>query len=208
VARFRVFLAAFCIVAVCGVLLGAFWQQYGKGEFPCPLCILQRMGMILCALGPAWLLCRAARGPVDAHDYAQCYGLSVLGAILGGAISLRQVLLHIAPGDPGYGDAVLGLHLYTWAFVVFVTVVAASGIQLLFLPRSAEAARPGVVGYGAVLLLGAIIAANAVAVFVESGLHWYLPDNPTSERLFDEPPFADSGEASRSDATPRATTQP
>lgn len=207
-ARFRVFLAAFCIVAVCGVLLGAFWQQYGKGEFPCPLCILQRMGMILCALGPAWLLCRAARGPVDAHDYAQCYGLSVLGAILGGTISARQILLHIAPADPGYGDAVLGLHLYTWAFVVFVTVVAVSGIQMLFLPRSAEAVRPGLVGRGAVLLLGAMIAANAVAVFVESGLHWYLPDNPTSERLLHEPPFADSDDASDPGASPQVTPHP
>ena len=36
------------------------------------------------------------------------------------------------------------------------------------------------------LLLGVIIAVNAVAVFVESGFHWYLPDNPTSNRLIDE----------------------
>jgi hypothetical protein len=34
-------------------------------------------------------------------------------------------------------------------------------------------------------LLGAVIIANAVAVFALEGLHWTLPDDPTSYRLFD-----------------------
>jgi hypothetical protein len=34
-------------------------------------------------------------------------------------------------------------------------------------------------------LFGLIIAANAVAVFFESGLHWYLPDTPRSYRLLE-----------------------
>jgi hypothetical protein len=33
-------------------------------------------------------------------------------------------------------------------------------------------------------LLGAVIIANAVAVFALEGLHWTLPDDPTSYRLF------------------------
>lgn len=183
---FRLCIAITCILATCAVLLGALWAQYGLGEFPCPLCIIQRMGMMLAALGPAWLLCRAARGPVDAHDFAQCYACSILAAIVGGTVSARQVLIHIAPGDPGYGSPVLGLHLYTWAFVVFVVVVAASAVQMLFLPRRAESHRVGVGARLSVVLLGSIIAVNAVAVFVESGFHWYLPDNPTSNRLIDE----------------------
>ena len=39
-------------------------------------------------------------------------------------MSGRQVLLHILPGDPGYGGEVLGLHLYSWAFIVFATIIA------------------------------------------------------------------------------------
>jgi hypothetical protein len=35
------------------------------------------------------------------------------------------------------------------------------------------------------LLFGAIIAANAAAVFAEEGLHWTLPDDPNSYQLFD-----------------------
>ena len=34
-------------------------------------------------------------------------------------------------------------------------------------------------------LLGAVIIANAVAVFALEGLHWTLPHDPTSYRLFD-----------------------
>jgi len=191
----RLNIATACILATCGVLLGALWAQYGLGEFPCPLCIIQRMGMMLAALGPAWLLCRAARGPVDAHDFAQCYACSILAALVGGTVAGRQVLIHIAPGDPGYGAPILGLHLYTWAFIVFVVVVAASAVQMLFPPRRAESHRVGVGARLSVALLGAIIAVNAVAVFVESGFHWYLPDNPTSNRLIDEmrgaPPATD-----------------
>lgn len=42
-----------------------------------------------------------------------------------GAASTHQILLHIAtPGDPGYGPAVMGLHLYTWAFVTFAIAIA------------------------------------------------------------------------------------
>lgn len=183
---FRLCIAITCILATCAVLLGALWAQFGAGEFPCPLCIIQRMAMMLAALGPAWLLCRAARGPVDAHDFAQCYACSILAALVGGTVSGRQVLLHIAPGDPGYGAPMFGMHLYTWAFVVFIVVVAVSGVQMLFLPKRSEAHRVGVGARSSVLLLGVIIAVNAVAVFVESGFHWYLPDNPTSNRLIDE----------------------
>ncbi|MDI9402881.1 MAG: disulfide bond formation protein B [Limnohabitans sp.] len=183
---FRLCIAITCILATCAVLLGALWAQFGQGEFPCPLCIIQRMAMMLAALGPAWLLCRAARGPVDAHDFAQCYACSILAALVGGTVSARQVLLHIAPGDPGYGAPMFGMHLYTWAFVVFVVVVLASAMQMLFLPKRSEAPRVGLGARLSVLLLGAIIAVNAVAVFVESGFHWYLPDNPTSNRLIEE----------------------
>lgn len=35
------------------------------------------------------------------------------------------------------------------------------------------------------LALGAVIAANAVAVFAEEGLHWTLSDDPNSYRLFE-----------------------
>src|SRR6516165_10089144 len=101
------------VMAICGVLLGAFGVQFGEGEFPCPLCVLQRMAMLLCAVGPAFIIVKTRRGEVDVGDFAAGYGMSVLAAVVGGAIAGRQVLLHVLPSDQGYGEPVLGLHLYT-----------------------------------------------------------------------------------------------
>src|SRR5262245_60606185 len=131
-ARFGFYLAHFNILAVCGVLLGAFGVQFTQGELPCPLCSLQRMAMLLCALGPAFIISRARHGGPSADDFAPGYGMSVLAAVAGAAISGRQILLHIVPPDSGYGDAVFGLHLYTWAFIVFTTVLVVSGMNLVF----------------------------------------------------------------------------
>jgi hypothetical protein len=96
-------------------------------------------------------------------------------------------LLHIVPPDPGFGAPVLGLHLYTWAFIVFAAVILVSGVNLMF----ARELNPGTVRYGwpsrlVLLLFGAIIAANLVAVLLQEGLHWTLPDNPDRYRLLDD----------------------
>ena len=182
---FRAILAMFSIVAVCGVLLGAFGAQL-TGDMPCPLCILQRMAMLLCVAGPAWLLARSWRREVDAVDYAQCYGASIIAALAGAAMSGRQVLIHIAPGDPGYGAPMFGMHLYSWAFVVFATVVLVSALQMLALPRRAERLPFARASRAVVGLAIAITALNMVAVFLEEGLHPVLPDNPTEYRLLDD----------------------
>jgi disulfide bond formation protein DsbB len=184
--RFGFWIAHLNILVVCGVLAGAFVVQFGGGEFPCPLCVLQRMAMMLCALGPAYVIMKAREGEVKTSDFATGYGMSVLAAVGGACISIRQILLHIVPPDPGYGDPVFGLHLYTWALLVFVAEIVAAGVNLVFVrelePREAEFGWPSRL---VLLLLGAIIAANAVAVFAEEGLHWTLPDDPNSYQLFD-----------------------
>lgn len=174
------------ILVLCTVLLGAFVVQFGQDEFPCPLCILQRMAMMLCALGPAYVILRARNGEVTASDVATGYGLSVIAAVAGASVSIRQILLHIVPPDPGYGDPVFGLHLYTWALLVFVAELVAAGLNLVF----ARELEPRKAGFGwpsrlVLWLLGAVIVANVLAVFALEGLHWTLPDNPDSYRLFD-----------------------
>ncbi|WP_201276895.1 hypothetical protein [Microbulbifer sp. ALW1] len=55
--------------------------------------------------------------------------------------SARQVLLHIAPGNPGYGSPFLGMHFYTWALVgFFVLAIFLSGLLLIDKMTSQEAA--------------------------------------------------------------------
>ncbi len=97
------------VFAYIGVLLGAFTIQFAQGEFPCPLCMLQRYGMILSTLGALWVIMQARRGELTPARYAQGLGLGVLGAAAGALVSVRQILLHIKPGDPGYGSLCHGL---------------------------------------------------------------------------------------------------
>ena len=169
------------------MLIDAFVVQFGGNEFPCPLCILQRMAMMLCVLGPSYVIMRARHGEVTTSDLATGYGMSVVAAVGGACISIRQILLHIVPPDPGYGEPVLGLHLYTWALLVFVAQIVASGINLVF---AREFVPQKEVSFGwfskfVLLVFGVVIAANAVVVFAEEGLHWTLPDEQNSYRLFE-----------------------
>ncbi len=183
--RIGFWLAHAFVLAYCGVLLSAFAVQFIGREYPCPLCVLQRMSMVLTAFGPAYIISRARHGGVSLRDYATGYGISIISAVAGAAMSARQMLLHIRPPDPGYGEPVLGLHLYTWAFITFVIVILFCGVSLIFarelLPTGI---RFGVLSHVALGLFLAIIAANLVAVFFEEGFHWFLPDDPSRYEIF------------------------
>jgi len=115
----------FGVFGLCFVLFGAFFIQFVMKEFPCPLCLLQRMCMLGVAFG---LLLNLRNGFRPSH-----YGLSILSAVLGAGIATRQILLHICPkpGDHGYGSPVLGLHLYTWAPLFFIASVVAIALLLM-----------------------------------------------------------------------------
>lgn len=180
------------ILGIVAVLGGALYYQFLEDEFPCPLCLLQRMAMILAAMGPMFILTgREGRTPRTStrSRFMRGYGMSIVAGLLGVAIASRQVLLHILPGDQGYGSAVLGWHLYTWAVVVFAVVILVSGVTLFFAdllipsdiaPNRSRATRTtGIV-------FGLVIAVNVFATLSESGLRWFVDDNPTEYRLVDE----------------------
>lgn len=173
-----------CVIGLLIPLSGAFYIQFAQGELPCPLCILQRMGMLLAALGPAYILLRMRKAQVRHEDMAVGFGISILAAILGLMVSTRQILLHIVPPDPGFGEAVMGLHLYSWGAVVFLVVLVTAGLCLVFsnalLPTHNKFNRMSVV---VISLLAVLILANAVAVFFEAGLQWVLPDDPQRYQL-------------------------
>lgn len=177
----------FNVLAVSGVLIGALLVQFVNGELPCPLCMTQRMGMFLALVGACSILLAAKRGWVTATEYASGFGMSILGAVVGGAGSLRQIALHVCGNDPGYGEPVLGFHLYTWAFVVFATVVTISGLNMLFCRwLEPHPVRYGWATRGTVLLVVVLMCVNLVAIIAEVGFHAYLPDNPTNYRLFED----------------------
>jgi len=168
---------SFAVLGICGVLLGAYYIQFVEGEFPCPLCLLQRLAMLGVAFG-AMLNLRYG-------IHTRHYGVSLLSAIFGASVSIRQILLHIDPSDSGYGSPVLGMHLYTWAFIVFAVVILLIGIMMFFETQfedSSENRSAKSIGWfiKAVFFLVVLIAAvNVVTTFLECGLG-QCPDNPTS----------------------------
>ena len=164
---------------ICIPLLGAYGIQFGRGEFPCPLCLLQRLAMLGIACGA---MMNIRYGIRPAH-----YGMCILSAVLGACISTRQILLHIvpAPGNDGYGSAVWGMHLYTWALLIFMATILIIGVVFLFnkqFESPEETKSPRTVpafGTAAFWLAFAITAANACTTFLECGIK-QCPDNPTS----------------------------
>src|ERR1700738_471503 len=94
-------LNALGLCAIAGVLAAAFAAQLLLNELPCPLCLLQRIQFAMLAAGP---ILNVRFGPRPSH-----YALSLLVAAAGAAVAMRQILLHIMPGDPGYGSALLGM---------------------------------------------------------------------------------------------------
>lgn len=121
------------VLIIGGILLGAYSVQFFLHEEPCPLCMLQRLGMIGVTMGA---LLNLKFGIRMSH-----YGLSLISALMGGVVALRQISLHACPGFPEFGLPVLGLSLYTWSFLVFACVVFGIAV-LLFLYNPEESVKP------------------------------------------------------------------
>jgi disulfide bond formation protein DsbB len=162
---------------IAAVLSAAFALQLTLGELPCPLCMLQRLAIALLAIGP---ILNLRYGPRPSH-----YGLSLLVGAAGALFAGRQVLLHIVPPDPGYGSAVLGLHYYTWAFIVFALAIVAIGAMLMLdsqFETQAQPRQPALHEHHAVWLVIAVTAANVFATVLECGFA-ACPDNPVRYEL-------------------------
>lgn len=170
------------LLAVSLVLVAAFLDQFVLGELPCPLCILQRAGFLGAALGLALNL---RFGPRPSH-----YAVTIVSAFFGGLISLRQVALHVVPGSGTYGNALFGLHFYSWALLLFGIVVLGCAAMLLvdrqFAPLPAPGAegpgRLGGVAFALLALATLMVLCNGVSTVLEcaGGL---CPDNPAAYEL-------------------------
>ena len=165
-------LNALGLYAVALVLAAAFAAQLWLNELPCPLCLLQRIQFAMLAVGP---ILNVRFGPRPSH-----YALSLLTAAAGAAFAMRQILLHIMPGDPGYGSALLGYHYYTWAFIGFAVAIVLIAAMLLFDEQFKENGAPveaGKFAAIAVWLVIALTALNVISTLLECGLA-ACPDNP------------------------------
>ncbi|WP_028534246.1 disulfide bond formation protein B [Paludibacterium yongneupense] len=109
----------FLIAAACAGAMGAaLYLQHVQGLEPCPLCIFQRVGVIMVGLlALLAALLNPARGAAKVAD-----GLIVLAALAGGSVSLRQLWLQSLPADqvPSCGP---GLEYMLGAFPLHDVVV-------------------------------------------------------------------------------------
>jgi disulfide bond formation protein DsbB len=167
------------MLAMTAVLLGAYVYQFTYRELPCTLCQLQRVAMLAVAFGAAM---NVMLGPSPRH-----YGVCLLSALFGLAISIRQTLLHINPffdsksgqptlsaiSNPPFGQPVMGLHLYVWGIVLFATVMLAVGVVQLFKGQfKVGASEPKwlarLAGIGVVLLV-VVASLETLTTFLECG---------------------------------------
>jgi disulfide bond formation protein DsbB len=152
------------LLGISASLVIAFYYQLVGHELPCPLCLLQRVGMITIGFG---FLMNVRFGIRSAH-----YGVALLGSLLTGAIASRQMFLHIMPGDAGYGLALFGLHFYTWAVVsALAAIIFISGLLML---KTWERPSPiqqqmHVLGKLVIAVFIFLIAANLVSTVLECG---------------------------------------
>ncbi len=107
-----------------------------------------------------------------------------IAALVGVVTSGRQVLLHILPGDAGFGAPVLGLHLYTWCLIAFACQIAASAVLLIALAFITEKPLDWRGTNATAIALAVVVVANLLSVIAEAGLHWELPPDPVEYLLF------------------------
>lgn len=157
-------LNALLIFIYCSIIGMALYIQFAEGETPCPLCYLQRIGMLGVAISAFLNLVYGVR--------LYHYGLALLSSVVGGSVAVRQILLHVCPDFPKFGVPFWGLSLYTWSFLTFVAVVLYVSL-LLILYRPEQSVRPerwNAFQRLSCTLLVILTATNILAVLRQCGL--------------------------------------
>ncbi len=155
------------LFAIAIIQVSALVVQLGMGELPCTLCLLQRLAFFGVGLG---LVLNVLYG-VKTRHYAIIGAMAVFGA----SISMRQILLHILPGNPGFSIAVYGYHFYTWAFIFFVCILL---VSLWVMSNGSQYNDSVYVSLGnqplvskiAVCLFGTLLVFDGLLVFAQCGI--------------------------------------
>jgi disulfide bond formation protein DsbB len=164
----------FELLSIILVLMLSLLFQFVLGELPCPLCLLQRVGFIFIAFG---FLLNLRFGFRPSH-----YSIVLISALFTSFVALRQIYLHVLPNTGSYGNAVLGLHLYTWSFIIAMSIAVTTALLLGCDRQYRLSQYKNVIWrhwinivFGLIMF---ILAANIISVFFECGFY-ACPDNPT-----------------------------
>ncbi len=165
------------LVIISALLIIAFATQLFRHDLPCPLCLLQRICFV--AIGLCFCM-NLTIGIKPSH-----YGLMSLSSLLGLGIALRQIFLHLAPGDPGYGQLLLGFHMYIWSAIAFTIILLLIATALLFEQGFIDGRPERRRGKFALMIFFFIlILANGISTLIECGT-LICPDNPIRYELLE-----------------------
>ena len=147
-------LNALALFGICISLIVAFYFQIFLGELPCPLCMMQRIGLLMVGFG---FFLNVRFGPSALH-----YAIIIFSAMVGAFASVRQVALHIVPGTGGFGSTVFGLHMYTWGLISFMATVVFVALMLV-VDRNRLSERTANAGTWVSRSLGALLLGLGIA---------------------------------------------
>ena len=106
-------------------------------------------------------------------------------------MSMRQILLHIVPGAGSFGNAIFGLHLYTWAFIAFGLMIVGGAILPLndrqFGRPEPWSSRLSVLPLTAFVVFAVVAVGNLISTLLICGIG-FCPENPTQYLLFNGTP--------------------
>jgi disulfide bond formation protein DsbB len=174
-------LNALGLIAVDTVLALAFIDQLWFRDLPCPVCILQRAAFTAAGFGLALNLLFGPR--------PSGYGLTILGAAVGAAISMRQILTYMVPGSGSYGNEIFGMHLYSWAFIAFALMVVGCGLLLLddrqFARSEPRSNRLSVLPLTAFVLFVVLAIGNVISTLLICGAG-FCPQVPAGYLIFND----------------------
>lgn len=174
IARAQYWFACLFVTGWTAVLCAGLYLQFVHGAAPCPLCVVQRMFMVLALLGAAHIVRQGLRGAVPRRDYLMGWGLALVGCTAGSLAAGWQALPYLLAG--------------VWAWLFFQASVLAIGAVLVtsHLTTARRIPTQGLhraAGQAALFLAGMAIAVSAVAVFLQAGLHAFLPVAPSRYQL-------------------------
>ncbi len=151
------------LVSILLVLGIAIVMEVFFSQIPCPLCILQRIGFYLTALG---FLMNLRFGLRPSH-----YSMVILGSLFTAVVALRHIAMNIVPGSGSQGPEVFEIHLYSWALVISLLLILVTTILSGF---ERQYVKPKTVKLNYLTnslfaILTTIISINIVTLFIERG---------------------------------------
>ncbi|MEV6398655.1 disulfide bond formation protein B [Streptomyces sp. NPDC051907] len=173
--RIQYWAACLFVAGWAGVLCGGLYFQYTRAQYPCPLCVVQRMFMALACIGASHIVRQGLNGAIARRDYMMGWGLALVACAGGSFAAWRQTLQQLPPGAAGPEAALWDMHLYAWAWVLFQVSIAAIGALLVFAHATTDRRIPEygayqTVGRFVLWFLGIVIALSVVAALLKNGL--------------------------------------